>query len=78
MFKIPMTVFQFFSSKYLSASESIFTSLVRKWKIYSMAFSMQKRESGGRKTERRKREKKEQESIGGKNRQGKSCNKSIT
>lgn len=54
MFKIPMTVFQFFSSKYLSASESIFTSLVRKWKIYSMAFSMQKRESGGRKEGRQK------------------------
>lgn len=71
MFKIPMTVFQFFSSKYLSARESIFTSLVRKWKLYSMAFSMQrKRKWGkeGRKTERRKREKKEQESIGGKDR----------
>ena len=43
MFKIPMTVFQFFSSKYLSARESIFTSLVRKWKLYSMAFSMQRK-----------------------------------
>ena len=50
-----MTVFQFFSNKYLSASEFIFTSLVRKWKkLYSMAFSMQKRESGERKEGRQK------------------------
>jgi len=82
IFKIPVTVSQVFSNKYLSASESIFTSLVRKWKkLYSMAFSMQKRESGGRKKRRkegRQKERKEGTRKYRRERQGKSYNKSIT
>lgn len=57
MFKIPMTVFQFFSNKYVSARESIFTSLVRKWKLYSMAFSMQRKRKWGKEGRKEGRQK---------------------
>lgn len=60
-----MIAFQFFSIKYLLASESTFTSLVRKWKmLYSTPFSMQKRESGGRKERRKEDRKKEKRKEG--------------
>ena len=58
-----MIVFQSFSIKYLLASESTFTSLVRKWKmLYSTPFSVQKKGKWGKegRKERRKEDRKKE------------------